>query len=121
VHRQETRCGIKNYTQNVSESVLNQSCLTILGNAKEICSAVENVLTLTNLTNKRFHKKVGRPILTQRRQHTIKDRNSSIIIRRVQCTGSAGGVFSQQFKPKQVPNSRSPVYELHSKGGMCNK
>jgi len=82
---------------NGLESDLNQSSMT-----QWKCSAVENVSTLTYLNNKHFHRQVCWLILTQYRQHTIKDRNSNIInnkmSRRVQCTRGFGGIFSQQFK-----------------------
>jgi len=85
------------------DSFLNQSCLIHLGNAIEIYSAVENVLTLTYLNNKNFHTHVGRPILMPHRQRTIKDRDSIIIISWCcfQCTRGAGGIFFQQFKPNR--------------------
>jgi len=67
---------IKNITRNGLESVLNQSSFS---NAMVICSAVENVLTLTYLNNEHIHTQVCRPILTQHSQHTIKDKNSNII------------------------------------------
>jgi len=70
--------GILKIMRTVWNQFWIKSSLTHLGNAMEICSAVENILTLTYLNNKQFHTLVCRPILTQKRQHTIKDRNSII-------------------------------------------
>jgi len=119
---ESVRYSIKIFTRNGLESVLSQSSLD---NAMEICSAVENVLTLTYLHNKHFHTQVCRNILTQHGQHTIKDRNINIIrswvgVYTVQCTGGAGRVFYQHFKPNG-PYSRPLVCEQDSKGGMSNE
>jgi len=86
------------------ESVLSQSSL---GNAMEICSAVENDLTLTYLNNIHFSKQVCRPILTQHGQHTIKDKNSNIIKSRVH-------VYEWTI-------FIALVCEQDSKGGMSNE
>jgi len=90
---------LKNY-DNGLESVLSQSSL---GNAREICSTVENVLTLTYLNNKHFHMQVS--------QHTIKDRDS-IIIR------SLAGVYSVPEVPVESFLSSSCLMDHIS--GCCS-
>jgi len=73
---ESVRYGTKKIKRNGLESVLSQSSL---GNAKEIYSAVEHVLTLTYLNNKHLHTQVCWPIQTwathnhrQKKQHNMK-------------------------------------------------
>jgi len=49
-----------------------------LGNALEIRSAVENVLTLTYLNNKHLHMYLDRPLLTQHNTQSKKQKQNYV-------------------------------------------